>query len=199
LDGSGGNQDRSLSADAVIFPGSITIVKDASPNALQDFGYTTSGTGLSAFSLDDDSGVTGATDTLLSTKTFSSLNAGSYSVTESAVTGWSLTNLTCDGPAANWAIDGANPNKVNITLAAKQNITCTYVNTQDTFKVLVLTCTAGGALVNSSLELDDAATSSTGTTVDTALGVTEAQICALTNFSGVTAGEHKIDVGVNTP
>ena len=31
LDGSGGNQDRSLSADAVIFPGSITIIKDADP------------------------------------------------------------------------------------------------------------------------------------------------------------------------
>ena len=28
LDGSGGNQDRSLSADAVIFPGSITIIKN---------------------------------------------------------------------------------------------------------------------------------------------------------------------------
>ena len=31
LDGSGGNQDRSLSADAVIFPASITIIKDATP------------------------------------------------------------------------------------------------------------------------------------------------------------------------
>ena len=31
LDGSGGSQDRSLSSDAVIFPGSITIVKHAIP------------------------------------------------------------------------------------------------------------------------------------------------------------------------
>ncbi|MES2088834.1 MAG: hypothetical protein V4532_02440, partial [Pseudomonadota bacterium] len=37
LDGSGGNQDRSLSADAVTFPGSITIIKDAVPNNAQDF------------------------------------------------------------------------------------------------------------------------------------------------------------------
>jgi hypothetical protein len=29
--------------------------------------------------------------------------------------------------------------------------------------------------------------------------VTEAQICALANFSGVAAGPHKVDVGVNTP
>ena len=178
--------------------GSITIIKDANPNALQDFAYTVSGTGLSAFSLDDDSGVTGATNTFLTTKVFNSLSAGSYSVAETAVAGWSLGSLTCDGPPANWAIDGTNANKVNITLAAKQNITCTFVNNQDTFKVLVLTCTASNALVNSSLELDDTTTSTTGTTADTTLGVTEAQICAFANFSGVTAGEHKVDVNVNS-
>ena len=43
LDGSGGNQDRSLSAAAVIFPGSITIIKDAAPNGPQDFGFTATG------------------------------------------------------------------------------------------------------------------------------------------------------------
>ena len=177
--------------------GSITIIKNAVPNALQDFGYTTTGTGLSAFSLDDDAGVAGASTTLGTTKVFNGLNAGSYSVTETDVNGWSLGGISCTGTG--WAVDGTDPNKVNITLAAKQNITCTFTNNEDTFKVLVLTCTADGALVNSSLELDDAATSSTGTTADTALGVTEAQICALANFSGVTAGQHKVDVGVNAP
>jgi hypothetical protein len=34
LDGSGGNQDLSLSAAAVIFPGSITIIKNATPYQL---------------------------------------------------------------------------------------------------------------------------------------------------------------------
>ena len=55
LDGSGGNQDRSLSADAVIFPGSITIIKNAIPDDPQDFSFTTTG-GLtpSTFALDDD-------------------------------------------------------------------------------------------------------------------------------------------------
>ena len=42
LDGSGGNQDRSLSADAVVFPGSITIIKDATPNGTQSFSFTAS-------------------------------------------------------------------------------------------------------------------------------------------------------------
>jgi hypothetical protein len=177
--------------------GSITIIKDADPNALQDFAYTTTGTGLSAFSLDDDAGVTNASTTLSNTRVFNGLTAGSYSVTETDVNGWSLGSISCTGTG--WAVDGTDASKVNITLAAKQNITCTFTNNEDTFKVLVLTCSADGALVNSSLELDDATTGSTGTTADTTLGVTEAQICALTNFNGVTAGQHKVDVGVNTP
>jgi hypothetical protein len=38
LDGGGGNQDRSLSADAVIFPGSLTVVKQATPETSTSFG-----------------------------------------------------------------------------------------------------------------------------------------------------------------
>src|SRR4029453_11921937 len=69
LDGSGGNQDRSLSAEAVIFPASITIIKDAVPNSAQDFAFTTTG-GLSpaTFSLDDD-----ADGTLSNTQVFSNI------------------------------------------------------------------------------------------------------------------------------
>ena len=40
LDGSGGNQDRSLSADAVIFPGSVTIIKHATTERDGTFGFT---------------------------------------------------------------------------------------------------------------------------------------------------------------
>ena len=40
LDGSGGNQDRSLSSEAVIFPASITIIKDATPNGSTSFPFT---------------------------------------------------------------------------------------------------------------------------------------------------------------
>ena len=46
LDGSGGNQDRSLSADAVIFPASITIVKNTVPDSSQSFSFTDTGAGL---------------------------------------------------------------------------------------------------------------------------------------------------------
>ena len=50
-----GNQDRSFSAQAIVVPGSITIIKDVNPEPdATDFSFTTTGTGLSNFSLDDD-------------------------------------------------------------------------------------------------------------------------------------------------
>src|SRR5204862_5438386 len=52
LDGAGGNQDRSLSAAAVIFPGRITIIKDAVPNNAQDFDFAITGGISQNFSLD---------------------------------------------------------------------------------------------------------------------------------------------------
>ena len=77
-------------AVVVASTGSITIVKDAVPNGPTDFAFTTTGSGLSPFSLDDD-----ADATLPSSTTFSGLLPGSFSVTEGAVAGWALTGLTC--------------------------------------------------------------------------------------------------------
>ncbi len=88
---------------------------------------------------------------------------------------------------------------MTIHLAAKEDVTCTFSNSQDTFKILVLTCTEDGTLVDSSLELDDDATASTGTTAADDLVVDESDLCDLAQFSGVTQGDHKVDVGVNTP
>lgn len=48
--GGGGNQDRSLTSDAVIYPASLKVTKDAQPSSSQSFGFTTSGAGLSDFS-----------------------------------------------------------------------------------------------------------------------------------------------------
>ncbi|MES3034317.1 MAG: hypothetical protein V4813_10035 [Gemmatimonadota bacterium] len=106
--------------------GSITIVKDAVPNAAQDFAFTTTGTGLSSFSLDDD-----ADPTLPNTTTFNNLVPGSYSVTETGVAGWTLTNLVC---SAGGTPAGA---VANITLAAGASVTCTYTNTKDATLTIV--------------------------------------------------------------
>lgn len=100
--------------------GSLTIVKDAQPNDAQDFGFTTSGNGLSSFSLDDDSDAT-----LSNTKVFSNLSPGSYSVTEGSTPGWQLTGLICS--TNNYT---TNNSQVSVTLAAGQNTTCTFTNTK---------------------------------------------------------------------
>jgi len=104
--------------------GSITLVKDAVPDTAQDFAFTTTGAGLSSFSLDDDADVT-----LPSTRTFSNLAPGSYSVTETAQAGWVLTGLTCTDPDSGSTVN-VDGRVATLDLDAGENITCTYTNTQ---------------------------------------------------------------------
>ncbi len=94
---------------------SLTIVKDAVPNDAQDFSFTTTGTGLSNFTLDDDSD-----NTLSNTKVFSNLASGIYSVSETAVAGWDQTSATCT--------DGSTLNSIN--LSPGENVTCTITNSR---------------------------------------------------------------------
>jgi uncharacterized repeat protein (TIGR01451 family) len=106
--------------------GSLTIIKDATPNDTQDFSFTTSNLTPSSFILDDDNGVVGADNTHSNTQTFNNLVPGSYSVTESATTGWDFSSIDC-GNATGVTITGA---QVSVNLAAGQNVTCTYSNTK---------------------------------------------------------------------
>lgn len=106
--------------DVVVRPtavatGSITIVKDATPNSAQDFAFTTTGAGLSNFSLDDD-----ADGTLSNTQVFSGLAAGFYSVTETIPSGWFQSSATCSDGSPVSAID----------LAEGEDVTCTFSNTE---------------------------------------------------------------------
>src|SRR5207249_160834 len=103
----------------------LTIIKDAVPNDAQDFTYSGTGTGVSAFSLDDD-----ADPTLSNTKvfTFNGNQLGAKTVTEDAnPAGWTLTNVACSaGGTATLAT-----RTVSATLAAGDTVTCTYTNTKD--------------------------------------------------------------------
>jgi uncharacterized repeat protein (TIGR01451 family) len=103
--------------------GSITIIKDAVPNHAQDFAFTTTGTGLSNFSLDDD------TDgTLSNTRTFTGLAPGGYSITETALAGWNLAGLTCVDPDSGSTVD-LSTRMATIDLDAGETVTCRYTNT----------------------------------------------------------------------
>ncbi|EKD99541.1 MAG: hypothetical protein ACD_22C00235G0001, partial [uncultured bacterium] len=122
LDGSGGNQDRSLSADAVIFPASITIVKEATPEGSTSFPFTASPTPLTNFSLIDN-GIAA------NTSTFSGItNFQTYTVTENTPTGWSFDNINCSVTSPNGGGENISGATVTINLKEGENRTCTYTN-----------------------------------------------------------------------
>jgi len=125
LDGSGGNQDRSLSEDAVIFPGSITIIKDATPNGNTSFPSTASPAPLADFSLVDDG-------TAANTKTFSNIIAfTTYTVTETPIaTGWAFDSVLCTVTSPNGGSTSTSGASVRISMAEGENWTCTFSNSQ---------------------------------------------------------------------
>ncbi len=105
----------------------VTVIKDAVPNAAQDFAFTTTGSQLSGFSLDDD-----ADGTLSNTKVFTVSGAGfgEKTVSESAVAGWSLTDITCS--------EGSDAgNTATIQVDPGDAITCTFTNKQDATVTIV--------------------------------------------------------------
>ena len=140
LDGSGGSQDRSLSAEAVIFPASITVKKDAVPNDAQDFGFTATGGTLTptSFTLDDDAdGTNSNTQAYTNIKTFTT-----YTFTEASVSGWTLSFQTpvCTVTSANGGTQSGNVGTRTLTINLKEgeNVTCTFVNTRQAAKLIVI-------------------------------------------------------------
>ena len=132
--------------------GSITVVKEATPEDPQDFSFTTGG-GLSpaTFQLDDDSN-----GTLSNTRTFNNLNPQSgYSVSEDATPGWDEMSATCD--------DGSSPSNIGVSIG--ENVTCTFSNRKRGQIVVVkdtqpddpqdFNFTAGGGLSPAVFQLDD--------------------------------------------
>ena len=136
-DGNVGQQDRSLSAEAVIFPGSITIIKDAVPNDPQDFAFTTTGGTLTptAFNLDDD-----ADGTLPSTQAYTNITTfTTYTFTETPVTGWTLSFNTpvCTVTGANGGSQTTPSSVLTIDLKEGENVTCTFINTRQPAHLIV--------------------------------------------------------------
>ena len=111
--------------------GSITIIKDVNPEPdVTDFSFSTTGTGLTDFSLDDDGVNTGLLGDIKNSVTFSGLAVGGdFTVTEDGETGYSLADLTCTGLTAGDSGDNTTAGVVTIdNLAAGQSVTCTYTN-----------------------------------------------------------------------
>ncbi|OGG47390.1 hypothetical protein A2671_01050, partial [Candidatus Kaiserbacteria bacterium RIFCSPHIGHO2_01_FULL_49_13] len=159
--------------------GTITITKDTIPNNAQDFSFTTFGTGLSPFSLDDD----GETTILSNTKTFTGLLPGSYSVTETVQAGYNLTGLICTDPTTNTTWD-TNTRTASIDVGASETVSCTFTNepTQGTIELKkVWSGTAGQTTLN-------IGTSAGGTQVDS-------QLTGANGSAPLTTGQNTVNSG----
>ncbi len=131
LDGAGGNQDRSLSADAVIFPGSITVIKNATPEGSASFPFSASPSPLSNFNLIDD-------NTATNTKLFSNItDFKNYTITENTPAGWAFTGASCSVTAANGGSQNVSGATATINLKEGENVSCTYNNQQQQGTLIV--------------------------------------------------------------
>jgi uncharacterized repeat protein (TIGR01451 family) len=123
LDGSGGNQDRSLSAAAVIFPGFIHIVKNTT-GGNATFPFTASPSPLSNFSLTTVSGT--------AEKDFNDIsNFTTYTVAEGTLpTNWAFDNASCSVATGtdNGGSRTTSGKTATINLAEGEQVTCTYAN-----------------------------------------------------------------------
>ena len=101
--------------------GTIVIQKNAVPDDAQNFSFTGE---LGVFDLDDDQD-----GTLLNSQSFTDLTADTYSITESATAGWTLSGVACTGETdSTWQTTQGG---VDVTLVAGETVTCTFTNTQD--------------------------------------------------------------------
>jgi prealbumin domain-containing protein len=117
--------------------GSLTIIKHTNPRGLdQVFSYTTSGSGVSDFTL-NDAGNSGGGDSAGNTKTFTGLNAGLKTITEGAdPSGFSFASLTCVDSGGNSSTTSGRV--ASVTVAGGGSTTCTYVNDQQLGAIKVL-------------------------------------------------------------
>jgi len=114
---SAGDQIRGQIAAPVAAPttGTVRIVKSSSPAGATGFAFTETITN-GGFTL-NDAGV----------QTFNNVPAGTYTVTESALAGWSLTDVTCSD------VDSTgNPfaRTATVRVAGGETVTCTFRNLQ---------------------------------------------------------------------
>lgn len=189
LNGSGGNQDRSLQNDAVVFPAQVIIIKDARPNTNQAFGFTSSGQVSSSFSLVDD----GINPT--NSQQFSGLtnfgNANNIIITENAPTNfYFLTNISCVEKSGggsnqmNTTVD-INARQANIILEEGEIVTCTFVNSVTTAAFAYINgrvrTASNEALPNVSVQLQNTRT--------TEIRVTKTNSFGMYRFDDLTVGD----------
>ncbi|HET6594988.1 MAG TPA: hypothetical protein VFG81_05165 [Anaerolineales bacterium] len=135
----------------VLARGGITINKVALGGDAT-FGYTTTGSGLSAFNITTTNGS--------GSQSFTNIAPGAKTVTESAPpAGWDFTSLSCSDPDNGTTTSGQT---ANIDLDPGESITCTYTNTKRGTIIVEKQTDPGGAADDFTFTGDAAGTISDG-------------------------------------
>jgi hypothetical protein len=148
INGKSGNQDRSLSNDAVIFPAEVTIIKEVAGGSATDFAFTSTGAdsnpaGFAAgFSLDDDANATLPDRRTFLFDTFGAANTRTVTETNPAPA-FSLTGLVCvEDPGGLSQTDNSTTNlgtrTATLLLEEAELVTCTFTNTLQTGTLTVI-------------------------------------------------------------
>ncbi|MFB2981753.1 hypothetical protein, partial [Microseira sp. BLCC-F43] len=191
---SGDQTNLNINPNAIVPQGQITIIKDAQPNSLEDFSFTLTrpdGT-TTSFTLDDDSGVTGADSTYSNQQILFGLPEGTYTITENTVSGWSLTGITTTENGAEDTTTG----DIFTTNVGTRTATVTVANGE----VWTVTFTNQVALTPSFTITKTATVADSGTTVDAAGDVINYSIVVDNNgnqnLTGVTVTDQVESYGI---
>jgi hypothetical protein len=190
LDGSGGNQDRSLSAEAVIFPGFLHVVKN-SGTSTATFGYTASPSPLSNFSIATTGNPGTGEQDFDDIETFQT-----YTVNESTIPShWAFDSLVCSvasgtGNGGSVTYSGTPKTTASIVMKEGEEWTCTYVNHHT-----VNSTSIGTTLSATTGSVGDTVTDSatlTGATADAGGSVT------YTMYTDTSCTQNAVDLGTVT-
>ena len=127
LNGQGGNKDMQLSAAAVIFPATVTVVKVAAPKGTQSFPFTATNLTPTSFTLADD----GDNSPPFDRQVFSGITefGTTKTIAENIPAGWTLSSApSCTGLAATPTISGAS---ISIKPAEAETVVCTFTNVKN--------------------------------------------------------------------
>jgi uncharacterized repeat protein (TIGR01451 family) len=132
LDGAGGNQDRSLSADAVIFPAKLTIVKHADVASTTSFSFGGTDFTPNPFTLVDNSSSSDPSKDSNQILTF-----GAKTVSETnPLPGYKLSTIVCTSDMNNTYTPTVNAGgaggSVSVNMEEGETAVCTFTNLKQT-------------------------------------------------------------------
>ena len=152
--------------------GTITVTKETAPvGDPQDFVFTTTGSGLSGFSLDTD-----VADAALPASRSFALVPGPYSVRETLpILGWDFTSVACISSSGASAVPAPSTTSavVNVTVAPGDLVTCTYRNAKRARFMVVKTVAAQPPTGSQAFDFE-VRTGASPSTVGTAIGIGKA-------------------------